>query len=147
MEDVSTFRLSLLRAVYVLIAGGLMLMIWPLILAPGPDVSHMGGVVRAMLGTVALLSALGIRYPLAMLPVLFFELIWKTIWVVAFGVPLWTAGRLEGGTLETMNECLAGIVIVAVALPWGYVVRRYVRSKGDRWKSPAGSSGGDDRPS
>lgn len=133
MEDLSTFRLYLLRAVYLLITVGLVIMIWPLIISPGDNVSHMGGVVRAMLGTVAVLSALGIRYPVAMLPVLFFELVWKTIWVVAFGVPLWMAGRLEGGTAESMNDCLVGIVIVAAVLPWGYVYRRYVQAAGDRW--------------
>jgi hypothetical protein len=39
----------------------------------------MRGVVRSVLAAVSLLAVLGIRYPLKMLPLLFFELVWKTI--------------------------------------------------------------------
>ncbi len=61
MEELSTFRLYVLRAMYALIAVGLLLMIWPLILFPGPNVTHMGSVVRAVLGAMSLLCFVGLR--------------------------------------------------------------------------------------
>lgn len=130
MPEVPAWRLYLLRGVYLLIAVGLALMIWPLLLAPPAGVSHMAGVVRSVLTAVSLLALLGLRYPLRMLPLLFFESAWKLVWVVAYGLPLWRAGRLTAATGETLRDCLAGLVIVLVALPWDHVVRRYVRAGG-----------------
>jgi hypothetical protein len=133
MHDVSTFRLYVLRAMYLLIAVGLGMTIWPGILSPPGNLSHMGGVVRSLLGAVSLLAVLGIRYPLKMLPLLFFEFLWKCIWVLAFGLPLWSAQQLDPNMRETLNECLLGIVLVPLVMPWGYVVTHYLKAPGDRW--------------
>lgn len=135
MQEVSTLRLNVLRATYVLIAVAMGMQIWPLILRHPADVAHMTGVVRSMLGAITLLAALlGIRYPLKMLPLLFVEFAWKAIWVLSFGLPLWRAGQLDAGTAETMQACLMGVVLVPLVLPWGYVWTQYVRAPGDRWR-------------
>ena len=130
MSELSTFRLYLLRSLYLLIAVGLALTIWPRFLAPSQNVSHMGSVVRSVLTAVSLLAILGLRYPLKMLPLLYFEFAWKLVWVLAFGLPLWRSGQLTAATGETLRDCLAGLVIVLLALPWGYVLRRYARAGG-----------------
>ena len=138
MKEVSTLRLNLLRASYVLIAVGMGSMIWPLILRHPADTARMTGVVWSMLGAITLLSALlGIRYPLKMLPLLLMELAWKTIWVLSFGLPLWLAGQLDAATAETLRECLFGVVLVPLVVPWGYVWTHYVRAPGDRWRGRA----------
>src|SRR3990170_8498600 len=134
MNGVSTFRLYLLRATYLLIAVGLGLQIWPGILNPPRDLDHMRGVVRSLLAAVSLLAVLGLRYPLQMLPLLLFELVWKSIWVLAIGLPLWFAGAFNAGTQETWNDCLVSIVLFLVAIPWGYVLANYVMQPGDRWR-------------
>jgi hypothetical protein len=133
MRDVSTVRLYLLRATYLLIAVGLGLQIWPLILQGSHGVDHMRGVVRSLLGAVALLAVFGVRYPLKMLPLLLFELVWKSIWVVAIGLPLWLSHGFDAGTRETWNDCLFGIVLVALVLPWRYALTQYALLPGDRW--------------
>ena len=137
MNEVSLFRLYLLRAMYLLLVVGLGIMIWPGILSPPPNISHMASVVRSVLGTVCLLALFGLRYPLQMLPLLLFELVWKTIWIVAFGLPLWRSHRLDADTGDTMFNCLFGVVLVALVTPWGYVFRHYFRAPGDRWSRSA----------
>ena len=137
MSEVSTFRLYLLRAGYLIIVVGLALMIWPGLIHPPENLSHMGAVVRGMLGAVSLLAALGIRYPLKMLPLLIFELLWKSIWVLAFGLRLWSADRLGPDAGATLNECIFGIVLVLLVTPWGYVLKHYLKAPGERWRKRA----------
>lgn len=137
MHDVSTFRLYLLRAVYLLLVIGLGVDIWPLLLRSTDGVEHMRGVVWSLLGAVSLLSVVGLRYPLQMLPLLLFELVWKSIWVIGIGLPLWSANQLTADTRDTWIACLMGLVIFTIAIPWPYVFARYVKQPGDRWRRPA----------
>ena len=134
MDELSTTRLNVLRATYLVIALAMGAQIWPLILNHPANVEHMRGVTRAFLGALTLLSLLGARYPVKMLPLMLFELAWKTIWVAAFGVPLWLTHQLDSATAETMQACLMGVVLVPLVLPWGYVIRHYFREPGDRWR-------------
>ncbi|QDW66718.1 hypothetical protein [Luteimonas granuli] len=93
MNDVSTLRLYLLRAMYLLVAMGLAVTIWPHIIAPASLVAGPNSVIRALLGALAVMCLLGLRYPLRMLPLLLFELLWKLIWVVASAIPMWLCQR------------------------------------------------------
>ena len=132
MTEVSTFRLYLLRAGYLFIALGLAIFELPALLHP-ENLSRLDAVVLSMLGGFALLVALGIRYPLKMLPLLFFEFVWKSIWLVVFGLPLLLSGRLGPETTETLTGVLMGVVLVPLVVPWGYVLKNYLKAPGDRW--------------
>jgi hypothetical protein len=134
-QDVSIIRLYVLRATYLLVAVGLAVQIWPLILrSAAVPPAHMQGVVRAELTAVSLLAFLGVRYPLQMLPLLLFEFTWKAVWVLAIGLPLWRAGGLDAETGDTWRTCLISLVLFGLAIPWGHVLRHYVRARGDRWR-------------
>src|SRR3954468_12999304 len=63
MTEVSTFRLYLLRAMYVFMFVGLAIFKLPGIFNPSENVSTTGSVVLSVLGAIALLAVLGIRYP------------------------------------------------------------------------------------
>jgi hypothetical protein len=137
MQEVSTLRLNVLRGTYAIIFLGMGLQIWPLILRHPVEVEHMKGVVRSMLGAITLLSLLGLRYPLRMLPLLLAELVWKTAWVLSFGIPLWSAGKLDAGTADTMRACLLGVVVFPLVIPWGYVRQHYFAAPAEPWRTPA----------
>ncbi len=137
MNDVSLTRLYVLRATYLFVAGGLAFAIWPAILSHSPDWPLMNGVVACLLGAVSLGAVLGLRYPLQMLPVLLFELVWKLLWLGAVALPLWGAGQMDARTMQTVWECLLGVVLVPLVMPWRHVVDRYVRHPGDRWRRAA----------
>jgi len=150
MNEVSAWRLHVLRATYLLIVVGVGTMIWPLLLDSPETAEHFRGVTWCLLSTVALLALIGLRYPLKMLPLLFFELVWKATWVIAVGLPLRSAGRLEGAFAETWFANMFGLVILSLAIPWGTVVRRYIREPGDRWslsRTPGTSAQPGTRPS
>jgi hypothetical protein len=133
MAEVSILRLYILRATYLLIVVGLGVTIWPLLLGAPESAEHFRGVTWCLLGTVALLALLGLRYPLKMLPLLFFELVWKTTWLIAIGLELRSTGQLVGAFSETWFANLMGLVIFPLAIPWGYVVQKFIREPGDPW--------------
>jgi hypothetical protein len=133
MNEVSTFRLYLLRAMYLLLAVGLAFTIWPQILSHPTPWPLWRGVGCSLLGAISVLALLGIRYPLKMLPLLFFELTWKVIWLTAFALPLWATNQMDADNLETAQDCLMAIIIPFV-IPWKYVWTHYVKMHGDRWR-------------
>lgn len=133
MSDVSTFRLYLLRAAYLLVAVGLAFTIWPQLALHETKWPLWYGVGCSLLAAVSVLAILGIRYPLQMLPVLLFELVWKIIWALAVGLPMWSADQMDAQTLGTAQDCLFGVVLLFV-VPWRYVYANYVKKPGDRWK-------------
>jgi hypothetical protein len=136
-EDVSTLRLYLMRATYVMITLFLTTQIWPTLFHHKPW-ALMHGVANSLLAALAVLMALGIRYPVQMLPALLFELLWKAIWLAAVALPAWSANQqLDADTLETRKACVFGVVLCLIVIPWGYVLRHYVRKPGDRWARTA----------
>ena len=134
MIQVSAVRLLALRAVYALMAVGLGLVIWPALLSPVSAAPDSSSVVRALLGALGVLAALGLRYPLQLLPVLLFELLWKFIWVVAVAWPAWNQGHLGSFGTATLYECLPVFILFPLVIPWQYVWAKYVRAHGDPWR-------------
>ena len=129
-NEVSLFRLYVLRCMYLVLVVGLGAMIVPEIL--GHELTSRG-VIPSLLGAVWLLAFLGLRYPLAMLPLLMFELAWKAIWMIAYGLPQWSAGQYPPTFAEDSFNIAFGAVLLFV-IPWRYVWRQYVREPGDRWR-------------
>ena len=134
MFEVSIFRLYLLRATYLLIALGLALMIWPGLIHHTNAWALENGDAAGLLAGVQVLALLGIRYPLKMLPLLLFELTWKSIWLMAIAFPLWRAHQIDPATTGSIKACGMGVVICLVAIPWHYILAKFVRESGDRWK-------------
>lgn len=139
MNDVSTARLYLMRAMYLLMAAGLAATVWPHILAPAHVTAGPTSVIRALLGALAVLSLLGLRYPLQMLPILIFELLWKLIWIAASALPMWLGPGLDAYASETLLACLMGVVLVPIAIPWRYAIEHFVQAPGARWGRRDGS--------
>ncbi len=142
MNEVSIFRLHVLRATYLLLVVGVGAMIWPLLLDSPETAEHFRGVTWCLLSTVALLALLGLRYPLKMLPLLLFELVWKTTWLLIIGLQLRSTSLLNGAFRETWFANVMGLVIFSLAIPWGYVFRTYVREPGDPWTGSKTSTAG-----
>jgi hypothetical protein len=111
-EHVSLFRLYVLRALYLFIAVGLGRYLWPTVLDPARHWELLQGQASCMLASFSLLCVVGLRFPLQMLPVLLWEVIWKTLWLMLVPLPQWMAGHI----------------------PWRYVFSHYVKASGDRWK-------------
>ena len=134
MDEVSTFRLNLMRALYLLMFVGQAVVTGPGIVHPPSDLDLPHSVIRSFLGTISLLSILGLRHPLKMLPLLLFEFTWKALWVGAFWLRLWQGHATTPAIDETFFEIMLGVVLVPLVIPWGHVWRRYVKAPAERWR-------------
>ena len=134
MTEPSVFRLNLLRSGYLLLILGLGSQMAPPLIARGPTLEVMHGVVLSMLCALGLLSILGVRYPLKMLPLLFFEMTWKLIWLVRIALPLWTEHRIDDAVASTLVAVLM-VVVFPFIVPWRYVARTYFAQAADPWRS------------
>ena len=128
-NDVSTLRLYLLRTAYALNFVGLAVMVWPAIINHKIPWDPFHGVAFSFWAALSLLAALGIRYPLRMLPVLFIQLTYKSIWMMGVMLPTWSAGR----SIPLVKNMLIGAIVDLIVIPWPYVLNTYIRSRGDRW--------------
>ena len=84
---ISALRRNLLRASYLVLVVGLSIKYAPVIgdLASAP---RMDGVVVTLLSAMGLLSIAGLFSPVRMLPLLVFEIAWKSIWVGTVALPM-----------------------------------------------------------
>jgi hypothetical protein len=126
-------RLYLLRFGYLVFGVGLVLTKWPLFVTHEGPWPLFEGVETCMLVALSLLSFLGLRYPIKMLPILLFEIGWKLIWLAVIGVPLLIAGDIDSATLSVFFACLWVVLVIAV-VPWRFVVRQFVTGQGDPWR-------------
>jgi hypothetical protein len=131
--EVSLFRLYTLRLCYLILAGGLGVYVWPVVLRHTAEFAAVDGVRCALLGGLGLTAVLGFRYPVQMLPLLLFELIWKTVYLIFFALPLWRAHQITAAVAQDIQAILM-VVIFLPLIPWRYVFANYITRRGDRWK-------------
>lgn len=134
VEGVSPLRLNLLRGVYLLIGLGMGLQVWPQVVTGSGNWAQASGTVKCMFAALTLLALLGVRYPLKMLPLLFWELVWKTVWLLAILFPAWRSGTIDPIMAQDAIG-VAVVVLVYAAMPWRYVVQQYARAPGEPWKA------------
>lgn len=132
LADVSLIRLYLLRALYLLIGVGEGMQVWPAI-AHHAHWEFWHGVGMSFLGALTLLALLGVRYPVRMLPLLFYEFAWKLIWTLSVWLPLVFGHHVDPDVAKNVPAMLMGVVLVPLVMPWGYVWKSYVLSPADRW--------------
>ena len=132
-NELSLVRLHALRVFYLVMAAGLGVYIWPVVIYHSNEFAAAKGIQLALLAGLGATAALGLRYPLQMLPILLFELIWKAIYLIAFALPLWSAGQINLAVAEDIKAVLMVVIFVPL-VPWRYVVAHYVLKRGDRWR-------------
>jgi hypothetical protein len=123
---VSTFRLTVMRIVFLLNFVFLGFDAFPELIRLAGSWDPLKGVAFSCWATLALLSALGVRYPLKMVPLLLFQFVYKVIWLVAIYLP-------GMATATGLLPIMAGGALVDLAvIPWPYVLATFVRAPSDR---------------
>jgi hypothetical protein len=129
-QEVSLARLYAMRAVGLLGIYGLL----PTI---GRLVDHSPterGMLTAMVSGLWVMAFLIVRYPLKLVPLFLFEITWKLLWLIFFGLPQWWSGVGPPSLAQDLWSIGAFPIVCALVIPWGYVWRHYVKAPGDRWR-------------
>ena len=131
-DSIPLWRLYVLRALYAILAGAegsIQLQAF----LHHPHWTPTSAAAHSFLLALALLSIVGIRYPLGMLPLLVYELLWKMIWLCGFALPLWITNQVDADTRHSFFE-IAPVIVLVPLLPWGYIFTNYLKKPGDRWR-------------
>ena len=131
-SEVPLWRLYVLRAMYAVLGLAEGFIQFPLFLHH-PHWNLNSGLAHSFLAALAALSLVGIFYPLRMLPLLLYELLWKSIWLLGIALPLWLGKQFDPDTRRMFYQSV-GVVILIPFIPWGYMFRRDVNVRGDRWR-------------
>jgi hypothetical protein len=131
-DAVPLWRLYVLRALYAVLAAAEGSIQFSAFLHHA-HWTQTSAVAHSFLLALALLSIVGIRYPLKMLPLMVYELLWKTIWLLGIALPLWAANQVDADTRKSFFE-IAPVIILFPLLPWRYIFSNYLRTSGDRWR-------------
>ena len=133
-DTLPLWRLHLLRAFYLLVTVGLTLSFGPVMLQHSDLWAQRKGETAALVSGLAIVCVWGLRYPLQMLPLLIFELIWKAVWLLAIALPLWMNGAMTPAVEATALACLMGVVLTPLVLPWRYIGYHYFAKPAERWR-------------
>jgi hypothetical protein len=131
-EGVRPIQILLLRIGYVLVLGFVGYRSWTGLLNHEGDWEPYMAAAMAMWASSSALSFIGIFRPLRMLPLVLFEIGYKSIWLIAVAWPLWSADRLAGTVAEGMTYAFLPVIGPILMVPWGYVFRTYVWSPSTR---------------
>ncbi len=82
-----------------------------------------------MWGSYSFISIIGIFRPLKMLPIVLFEVIYKTAWLVIVAYPLWVKNQLIGSPAEGMTSVFEWVWLPIIAMPWRYFFKTYILGK------------------
>lgn len=121
---VATWQINAMRFLFLLMAFVMGGFVWTQLLFESADWDVMRGLAKSMLAALALMSLLGVRYPLQMLPLMLYEIAWKTIWIVLIAGRAWMADKWTPDIEGLFYDCI-GIIIAYFIVPWRYVWARY----------------------
>jgi hypothetical protein len=132
MTSVSAGRLIALRVVYLLNFVGLGALAWPAVLRPDEPLGLVEGAAFSFWAAFSLLTALGLRYPLRMLPLLFIQLAYKIVWFAAVAYPLWGTAQWSAGSTRLAWNFAIPVIVDLLVIPWSYVRDQYIRQPAER---------------
>jgi hypothetical protein len=66
------------------------------------------------------ISFIGILRALKVLPIVLFEIVYKSVWLGVVAYPLWVKRESVGSPAESMTRAFLWVVLPIVAMPWRY---------------------------
>ncbi len=131
---VSLLRLNILRAYYALMAFGTAAVFWPALLNRSHEWGITHGAQYSLIAALSPLALVGVRYPLKMMSIIFYEFIWKALWLVFIVAPLYAADRMTDAVWANVYACSLAIILTPLVLPWRHVWHTYFTAAAEPWR-------------
>jgi hypothetical protein len=128
-DGVPPINIYLLRFLYTLMFCFLSLTSWTHIIHHTGPWDPANSAAWFMWGSCAFVAGIGIWRPLKMLPIVLFEIIYKTAWLIVVALPLYQQNALFGSPAGTMANNFMLVILPIVAMPWRYFFRTYIVGK------------------
>lgn len=125
-EGVRPIQIFLMRLGFLLVIVLVGNIAWSNILTHEGDWDPLQAVALSMWAGSSVLAVLGLINPLRWIPLVLFEIAYKSIWLVVVAYPMWSAGTLAGSRAEGIALSFVPVIVPILVLPWGYVLRTYV---------------------
>lgn len=127
LPSIATWRVNAMRFVFLLMALIMGSIVWRQVLFESADWDVMRGLAKSMLAALALMALWGVRYPVQMLPLMLYEIAWKTVWMTLIAGRAWMNNKWTPEIEGLFTDCV-GIIIAYFIVPWRYVWAKYVRT-------------------
>ena len=125
-EGVRPFHIWGLRVFYALMIIGVAPTAWRVLLTHQGEWDPLHAIAWAVWGTYPVLAIFGVLHPLRWLPLMFFTLGYKAIYLGLIAYPMWQAGTLAGTQAGEIAASFLALPLLALVVPWGYAWKTYV---------------------
>ncbi|HET6725147.1 MAG TPA: hypothetical protein VFH85_03995 [Gammaproteobacteria bacterium] len=126
-EGVPRINIYLMRLFWLLIVVLLGRDIWPGIISHRGQWDPYEAVAACVWAGYCSLAVLGIFHPVRMIPLLFLEIFYKTLWLGIVAYPLWASGQLAGSSAASFVFAFwFGASLAIIIVPWPWVFRTYL---------------------
>lgn len=125
-EGVPRYKIYLLRTLYTLMFFFLSFEAWSKVFQHIGPWEAVDSAAWCMWGSYSIISFIGIIKPLKMLPIILFDIVYKSTWLIIVAYPLWAKGELEGTAIGGMANVYIWVVVMYVAMPWRYFLKTYI---------------------
>lgn len=103
------------------------------ILEDASEWNNWRGLGHSMLFALAIFAIGGLFRPLAFLPIMIYEVVWKAVWLFVVALPPFLAGE-EIPKIVSTTGSIIGICLIIAVIPWNYVWWRYFTQPVDPWR-------------
>ena len=69
-----------------------------------------------------------------MMPIIFYEFVWKALWFVFIAAPLYAADRMTDAVWANFYACGLAIILTPLVLPWRHVWHSYFAAAAEPWR-------------
>jgi len=125
-EGVRPIQIYLMRLGFLLVIVLVGNIAWSNIFTHEGDWDALQAVALSMWAGCSVLSVFGLINPLRWIPLVLFEIAYKSIWLLVVAYPMWSTGRLAGSRAEDIALSFLPVILPILAMPWGYVWRTHV---------------------